>query len=297
MIANTVPPEWQDVADELRQVFVKGEKALRKHRFTLERVFRIGHAFAVMQQEAMRLSHANNPIGKRYNEAFAALTQPMPKLAKVNKTDRAQYVWCFQQREQLEEWWGTVAKNKRDRWGHPDTIKKQYLKAHGSDGQGDGQPGMPKAAEGTGAKPDSREEVVGLQEELDTAKKQPAQGDGQDSALADTTLADTPEGIARVWFDSPHKAKLLAAARALIDLDEASRQADSTVGVEVGDTLSGIAAGAAADGANDAPKNPAPDAVAPRRISAPNSTRNAALTLALPLAALAALTLVPPAGR
>ena len=49
MIANTVPPEWQDVADELRQVFVKGEKALRKHRFTLERVFRIGHAFTVMQ--------------------------------------------------------------------------------------------------------------------------------------------------------------------------------------------------------------------------------------------------------
>ena len=70
MIANTVPPEWQDVADELRQVFVKGEKALRKHRFTLERVFRIGHAFAVMQQEAMRLSHANNPIGKHYNEAL-----------------------------------------------------------------------------------------------------------------------------------------------------------------------------------------------------------------------------------
>jgi len=272
MIANTVPPEWQDVADELRQVFVKGEKALRKHRFTLERVFRIGHAFAVMQQEAMRLSHANDPIGKHYNEAFAALTQPMPKLAKVNKTDRAQYVWCFQQREQLEEWWGTVAKNKRDRWGHPDTIKKQYLKAHGSDGQ----PGMLKAAEGTGAKPGSREEVVGLQEELDTA------------------LADTPEGIARVWFDSPHKAELLAAARALIDLDETSRQAGGTVGVEVGDTLSGTVAGTAA---NDAPKNPAPDAVAPRRISAPNSTRNAALMLALPLAALAALTLVPPAGR
>ena len=95
----------------------------------------------------------------------------MPKLAKVNKTDRAQYVWCFQQREQLEEWWGTVAKNKRDRWGHPDTIKKQYLKAHGGDGQGDGQPGMPKAAKGTGAKPGLREEVVGLQEEL--GKKQP----------------------------------------------------------------------------------------------------------------------------
>jgi len=271
----------------------KLQKALRKHRFTLERVFRIGHAFAVMQQEAMRLSHANNPIGKHYDEALAALTHPTPKLAKVNKTDRAQYVWCFQQREQLEEWWGTVAKNKRDRWGHPDTIKKQYLKAHG----GDEQPGMPKAAEGTGAKHDSREEVVGLQEELDTAKKQLAQGNGQDSVLADTTLADTPEGIARVWFDSPHKAKLLAAARALIDLDETSRQAGGTVGVEVGDTLSGIAAGAAADGANDAPKTPASDAVAPRRISAPNSTRNAALTLALPLAALAVLTLVPPADR
>ena len=100
-----------------------------------------------------------------------------------------------------------------------------------------------------------------------------------------------------MWFDSPHKAKLLAAAQALIDLDEASREADGTIGVEVGDTLSGIVAGAAADGANDAPKTPAPAAAARRRISAPNSTRNAALTLALPLAALAVLTLVPPAGR
>lgn len=162
MMTATVPAEWQDVTAELQQVFVEGEQALRTHRQGLERVFRIGHAFAAMQQEAMRRSHSNNPIGKRYNEAWDALTHPTPELTKVNKTDRSQYVWCYEHRPQLEAWWPTLADNQRDRWGHPDTIKKQYLKAHGEE-----LPAKAKAA----PKPGIRDEVTRLQEALDAAQR------------------------------------------------------------------------------------------------------------------------------
>jgi len=73
-----------------------------------------------MQTEAMLRSHSNNPIGKRYNDAYALLEKPVPELARMNKTDRNQFIWCWQQREALERWWPTNAQNQRDRWSHPD---------------------------------------------------------------------------------------------------------------------------------------------------------------------------------
>jgi hypothetical protein len=61
----------------------------------LGRIFKIGHAFEEMQREAMDRSHSQNPTGKRYNEAYAALARPAPEPTKVNKTDRNQYIWCW----------------------------------------------------------------------------------------------------------------------------------------------------------------------------------------------------------
>jgi hypothetical protein len=54
-----------------------------------------------MQAEAMYRSHSNNPIGKRYNEAYALLEKPVPELARINKTDRNQFIWCWQHRAWL----------------------------------------------------------------------------------------------------------------------------------------------------------------------------------------------------
>ena len=80
-----------------------------------------------MQTEAMLRSHSNNPIGKRYNDAYALLEKPVPELARMNKTDRNQFIWCWQQREALERWWPTKAQNQRERWNHPDAVKRHCL--------------------------------------------------------------------------------------------------------------------------------------------------------------------------
>ena len=82
----------------------------------------VGKAF-----EAMLRSHSNNPIGKRYNDAYALLEKPVPELARINKTDRNQFIWWWQQREALERWWPTKAQNQRDRWNHPDVVERHCL--------------------------------------------------------------------------------------------------------------------------------------------------------------------------
>ena len=87
-----------------------------------------------MQTEAMLRSLSNNPIGKRYNDAYALLEKPVPELARMNKTDRNQFIWCWQQREALERWWPTNAQNQRDRWSHPDAVKRRYLDDLGEGG-------------------------------------------------------------------------------------------------------------------------------------------------------------------
>ena len=66
-----------------------------------------------MQTEAVLRSHSNNPIGKRYNDAYALLEKPVPELARINKTDRNQFIWWWQQREALDRWWPTKAQNHR----------------------------------------------------------------------------------------------------------------------------------------------------------------------------------------
>jgi hypothetical protein len=191
MIGGKIPMEWQDLTDELRKVFSEGEEALRTHRAGLPRVVRIGRAFSEMQQEAMRRSHSNNPIGKRFNEAWAALVHPTPEMTKVNKTDRAQFMWCYQNRELLETWWLTLAENQRDRWGHPDTIKKQYLKAHGDDRKKQGT-----ASSGGGV----RSELAKV-EELDAAinKIRRLEKDREDTPLV--TRTDTVEDLARALLE------------------------------------------------------------------------------------------------
>ena len=68
-----------------------------------------------MQTEAVLRSHSNNPIGKRYNDAYALLEKPVPELARINKTDSNQFIWWWQRREALDRWWPTKAQNHRDR--------------------------------------------------------------------------------------------------------------------------------------------------------------------------------------
>jgi hypothetical protein len=211
-MTSTVPAQWQDVDDELRQVFTEGEKALQTLRQGLNRVFRIGRAFAALRQEAMRRSHSNNPIGKRFNEAWGALVIPTPELTRVNKTDRSQFMWCYEHREQLAAWWPTLAQNQRDRWGHPDTIKKQYLKT-----QGEERPAAPTVSR-VKAHPITtyRSEVARLQEELDSAQHK-IRGLEKDDRGPLMTRTDAPADIIRALLEWLPASKQGPVASGLMD--------------------------------------------------------------------------------
>jgi hypothetical protein len=127
-------PEWEGVPAALRHSAVEALEALRVHRDGLKRVLTIGKFFEELQLEAMHRSHSNNPQGIRYNEAYAWLEKPVPQLAErtptnprgINKTDRNQFIWCWQHRVELDEWWATKEQHRRDRWNHPDAIKRNY---------------------------------------------------------------------------------------------------------------------------------------------------------------------------
>ena len=61
------------------------------------------------------------------NPSVLLLEKPVPELARINKTDRNQFIWWWQQCEALERCWPTKAQNQRDRWKHPDAVKRHCL--------------------------------------------------------------------------------------------------------------------------------------------------------------------------
>ena len=100
------PTEWDGMTEERHQAIVKAVEAIRVQRKGLQRIFVLGRAFEELQTEAMQRSHSNQPHGIRYNEAYRQLERPIPELAEtsINKTDRNQYIWCWQRRDELEAW-------------------------------------------------------------------------------------------------------------------------------------------------------------------------------------------------
>jgi hypothetical protein len=211
MMIGDIPTEWQDIGDDLRQVFSEGEEALRIHRAGLPRVIQIGRAFFEMQQEAMRRSHSDKPAGRRYGDAFAALVLPTPQLAKVNKTDRAQFVWCYQNREKLELWWPTLGENQRDRWGHPQVIRRQYVKIHGDQNNTHAAP-----------KKTVKSELAAKVEELDAlqVKLQRLERERDDYPLI--ARNDTAEDIARTLMEWLPPSKRTAVAAAMMRLTKST---------------------------------------------------------------------------
>jgi hypothetical protein len=196
------------MAPEHRAAIVAGAEAMSVHRKGLERILAIGKAFAAMQDEAMYRSHSNNPIGKRYNDAYAQLEKPVPVLARINKTDRNQFIWCWQKQAELERWWPTKAQNQRDRWGHPDAVKRHYLADHGE--------GRDAALITAVIKPPSpveklKAEYVRLQEELDAAQAEIRRLKRAEVEALLITRKDTPEQILAVLeAEVPAKAARIA---------------------------------------------------------------------------------------
>jgi hypothetical protein len=216
--------EWQGMTDDRRAAIIEGEEAITVHRQGLARVFAIGKAFEAMQQEAMERAHSQDAIGKRYNEAYARLEKPVPELARINKTDRNQYIWCWSVHEALESWWQDKAKTarglrQRDKWNHPDAIKRNYLADHG---QGRGPDGT--AAKSPSPMQKQKDAVVQLEGELATAHKEIQRlKRGQDNLTEgrDWTWQDRPEDIAAAWFRL-YPSKSLQIASKVLELGKAT---------------------------------------------------------------------------
>jgi hypothetical protein len=134
---------------------------------------------------------------------LAALDRPVPELARLNKTDRNQYIWCWVHRDEIERWWPTVAQNQRDRWNHPDAVKRHYLAAHGDE----------KAKPAAQKNADARR---GLQEELDKAQCKIRHLEFDRGPAVTTT--DSPEAIARVIVEWLPASKKHAVASAMMRL-------------------------------------------------------------------------------
>jgi hypothetical protein len=145
-------PEWEGIARPVRELIVRGEEAMSVQRGGLDRIFLIGEVFEALQSEAMRLSNSQNPIGRRYNEAYATLEKPTKQLAKTNKTDRNQYIFCWRFHEAIRAWWQKQDQRQRDRWNHPDAIKRHYEASLGTPraraaGRPAGRAGLDRAIE------------------------------------------------------------------------------------------------------------------------------------------------------
>lgn len=164
-------PFWLSMSPERRQAILDGAAAMRIHRQGLRRVFDIGRAFYEMQEEARVRSNSGKPSGRRYSDAYAALEMPVPDLAGINKTDRNQYIWCHQNRAALEAWWALPENaEKRDKWNHPDAIKRNFQayekrQQRGADDAAS-EPKQPTRAQ------QRDESIRALQEALDKANRE-----------------------------------------------------------------------------------------------------------------------------
>jgi hypothetical protein len=119
----------------------------------------------------------------------------------------------------LTEWWKLKAQNQRDRWNHPDAVKRHYLAEHG---EGRGPAGT--AAKSPSPQQKQKAEVVRLQDELDAAEKRirtMEQGQDNVSEGRDWTWQDQPEDIAKAWFRL-YPTKAVRAASALLQLAKAT---------------------------------------------------------------------------
>jgi len=209
---------WEDVALELRDRIEGGVSAIMRinRHETFADWLKVGEALAAMQTAAQRFSGGNATTGRGYNLGYKVIAERVPDLAAINKTTRAHAIWFATNHEAITAWHERLPSNIRQQVNHPTTIKRRYER--------DTKPpvGAGKESAGGGLKAS----VADLQERLDKAERRlrKYQEDGQDY-----TMADTAKDIARVWFESRHRGKFLAAAKELNRLDrEASKNAGKT---------------------------------------------------------------------
>jgi hypothetical protein len=161
--------------------------------------------FEVGRNKAMREAYSNEPMGRRYNEAFGKWLNARPWARLFNKVTRAHCLWCADHLPEIEAWRETLAANQREQWNHPSVIKRQYERAHRvAAEQAAGIVPTPKSPT-----QQLKDSLIEVETDRDRWKRQ-AEEVGSHFDLR----RDTPEQIARILVEvvTPSRAENIAKA-------------------------------------------------------------------------------------
>jgi hypothetical protein len=163
----------------------------------------IAQGFEVGRNRAMREAYTNEPMGKRYNEAFKRWMDARPWARAIDKATRNHLLWVADNLVEIERWRETLAGNVRDRMNHPSVVKRNYERAM-----------LTAEAEAAGEAVKSpmaqlKEALIESETERDKWKRRAEEG----GSLFDLRR-DTPEQIARVLVENvtPSRAEKIAQA-------------------------------------------------------------------------------------
>ena len=129
-------PEVEDLATEYeaRKENLAAEAAARieKGQHWLDWLA-IGEGLVVGRLRAMRRSGTNRPEGSTYNRCFGDWMDAHKWARDLDKATRNHAMWCADNRDTVERWRETLAKNVRANLNHPTSIKRRYEKVHAVD--------------------------------------------------------------------------------------------------------------------------------------------------------------------
>jgi len=227
---------------ELRQRAVEAFNRLRR---TWEDWMTIAEWLAEGRRIAMRIAHTNEPTGKGYAMQFSRWIDDNPEYndQQMGKATRADLLFCFENRVEVETWRSGLTVSQRIEWNHPRTVKKRFIAAEKAKAPAD------QVAQ---KKPGLREEIVALQEENDALN---ARCRKLEALAADGDLfkkSDSAETIARVLHEMFSGSKGDAIRKVWRGFDEMRKKAAGEPHVEI---------------KAPAPKAPTPKAPTPGRLT------------------------------
>jgi hypothetical protein len=123
---------WDRLSAEAQNEIMAGALAIRRIRQheDYHHWHAVGRAFLRLQDEAMRLSGSNSPLGRGYTAMRAALGSRVPDLETINRTARAHAVWLAQNFAAVEAWRATLTPQVREHLNHPSVVRRRYDADH-----------------------------------------------------------------------------------------------------------------------------------------------------------------------
>ena len=89
----------------------------------------IGRLMAIGRNKSMLRSGTNEPVGARYNKAFAEWLDAMQWLRVIDKATRSHAMWCVDHVDELERLRENMGQTKRESANHPTTMRRHWERA------------------------------------------------------------------------------------------------------------------------------------------------------------------------